>query len=442
MSISFSGLASGLDSGSIIDQMVAAERASQGPITTRKLELGRQKIVVSDLASKLSALASKAKAFTTAADARSFTATTSDSTRIGVAVSGSAQPGTYAIRVNSLARAETTVSRTFLSANAGVLGAGSVSIAAGTDTPVTITYGATDSLAAIADKINSSGARATASVLHDGTTYRLMINARDSGTAAALSFTDGGDSLALANPGNVKVIAEDAEIELNGITITRGTNVLSDVLPGVTLTLSKTHLVDDADTVIGVNSDAKGVRERVQGLLDSYNAVADVLDSQLRYDGVAKGQDTLFGDSMLRGLQLRFGALTTSERTHDAGTTSLGNLGISRDTHGKLTINSTKFDAAVAADPSALEDLLLGDGQVGMGKALSDLASEYTKSTDGLLAGKTKALDARIKGYTDQIDRIESSAVRLESTLSAQFSALEQLMVSLRNQQNYLSSLF
>ena len=440
--ITFSGLASGLDTASIVSQLVALERAPAQALESRKSDFTRHKTIVTDISTALKSVSEVANGLRTANDVRAFAATSSNEDRVGVTSSGSALPGTYAIRVNKLAQAETTASNAFATADAGVVGVGSVTLTVGTDTPVTINYDATHSLADIASMINDSDARASASVLYDGSQYRLMVSSNETGLSSAMTFSETGSVLGLAVPGNELVEAQDSEITLNTLTVTRPSNTLSDVLSGVTLELKETTQLADPDTVVTVERDLEGQREIVQEFVDKFNETTDLVNKQLTYNGVQKGTDTLFGDSTLQSVQRRLSSMATATYTHGASTTSLGEMGISIDVTGKLSIDAAKFDSAVTADPQALESLFAGSGGAdGLSQVFIDMVDAYTRTGDGILSAKNAGIDDRIDGIDDQIERIEENALALSERLERQFSALEQLVAELQTQQNFLNSI-
>lgn len=439
--ITFSGLASGLDTSSIIDQLVSLERAPATAMAQRRSATNQQISIVGDLVSKLKTLATKMEGFEDRTSVRAMAATSSDESRVAVVSAGDAQPGTYKMRVTSLAQAETSASRAFGTSGPGTLAAGSVGITVGADAPVTISWAATDSLADIASRINDSDARVSASVLFDGTSYRLMMTSQDTGTANALSFTNGGDPLVMAEV----VPPDDAVVVMNNIPITRSSNTFSDVVAGVTIELAAEHAAGEPDAVINVVPDHEATRDKLQEFVDGYNTLHDALSAQLSYTGTKKGDNTLFGDTTLRGLQGKLAAIITSEYAHGPlGSTSLGRLGLQLDNTGKMTINASKFDAAVSADPSALEHLFAGNPATageGLSKIFQDMVDAYTRSGDGILTAKSTALSGRIKVFDQQIERIETRASALEERLVQQFSALEQAMTALQGQMAYLSNI-
>ncbi len=430
--INFNGLATGLDTGSMIEQLVAVERSRASVYQQRVADLTRQGTIVNDLTSKLNTLRDRARGLDSAVELRSTKIGVSDDRHATFAVAGAA-PGSHSLRVHGLARAQTVSSALFDSAAAGVAGDGSVAITTGTAT-VNVAWTSSDSLAAIAQRVNDANAGVTASVLFDGSKYRLVATARATGTAAASTFVETGTPLGWSAPGAITAPATDASFTLDGITMTRGKNVVDDAIEGVSFTLRAAHTATDTDTTVEVNVDRDALRDKVKGLVEAYNAVGSVLDGQLRYDGTPKGRDTLFGDSTLRRLQ---GSLTRLVTDRHGGMT-LAEIGATVDRTGKLTFDQTKFDRAVTANPAAVETLLVAGG---LSSAFATLAEQHARTGDGTLAVKGKAFDAQLKAYRADITRIEDAATRTGDRLREQFSALERAVSTLRTQGSQLAAI-
>jgi flagellar hook-associated protein 2 len=434
MSVSFTGLASGIDSAALIDQLVAAEKRPADILTKKVSDLDSQGSIIDSLVSKLRAFGDRARGLDLASEIRSVKAERSDTGHVAVAVSGSASPSSHTLRVNTTARAQTVQSRAFASDTAGVLGNGSVTIDTASGNPVTVSWTSADSLSTIAGRINDANTGANAAVVFDGTSYRLVANAKQTGTAEAPTFVDGGDGLAWSDPANITLTARNASFVLDGIPITRGSNLVSDVLSGVTLTLTAAHGAGEADTIIDVKADGDAMRDKVKALVDSFNSVAATIDNQLRYTGTTKGTNTLYGDSTLRQLQGALGKLVTSEH----GGKTLAGIGIRLGTTGQLTIDQTKFDAALTADPAAVESLLVGGGFAGK---IAELSDTYTRAGDGILSTKGKAIDDRTAMYRKDIERIENAAEKTGDRLRAQFTALEKAISTMKTQSSQMMSI-
>ena len=429
--ITFSGLASGLDTGSLIDRLVSLERNSATTLSARQSDLNTQKSIVGSLSSAVSALGTAARGMDLDSEIRPRAATLSDTGKLSIAVAANASVGVHDLRVKQLATAEVRSSRLFDAATAGALATGGVDITVA-GTTKSVNWASTDSLDSIATKINSASAGVSASVLFDGTKHRLVVTSSTTGTAAAPTLVDRGDGLDLANAANVKIPATNAVLSIDGIDITRGSNVVSDALAGVTFTLNAPHAVGDPTTKATVALDQKSLTDKIKSIVTAYNSVNAALHVQLDYNGTTKGSNTLFGDSSLRQLQ---GALaSTMSRAY--GGSNLGILGLSRDKTGGLTFDESKLAAALASDPDAIAKVFVTGG---FATAVGALADTYTQSTSGILAVKSQSLVDRHKSLQSQIDRINKGADALQHRLENQFSALEQAMSALRNQSAYIS---
>ena len=432
MAISFSGLASGLDTGSLIDQLVAVENSRAKALVSRQNDLNTKKSIVSSLGAALANLGNLAKGMDLASEVQPRKATVSDA-RVAVAASSTAAPGTYDLRVKQLAQAQSTVSRGLSSSGAGVLGDGGVTITVG-GVAKSVAWTSADSLDAIATKINAANAGVSASVLYDGAAYRLVTIATGSGEAAAPTFVDTGDGLDLANASNIKVPAKDAIVTINGLDVSRPTNVMSDVIAGLTLTLGSVPASTEPSTKITVAQDTDAITTKVKDLVAAFNSVNGALHVQLDYTGTTKGANTLFGDSTLRQLQQQIGRLASSEY----GSSNLAMIGITRDKTGAMTLDSSKLVAAITADPDALAKVFVTGG---FATSISSLTETYTRAGDGLFATKTQSFTDRSKGLQAQIDRIYAGADSLKARLEKQFSTLESAMSDLRRQSSALTSM-
>ncbi|MBP8808568.1 MAG: flagellar filament capping protein FliD [Kofleriaceae bacterium] len=431
--ISFNGLATGLDTGSMIDQLVAAEKASATALRQRVADLGRQGTILDDLTTRLTGLRDRARGIDTAGDLRAVKVTPTSTDRLGVAVSAAAQPATHSLAVEGLARAQVVTSRTFTTADAGIAGAGAVDIttAAGT---TSVSWTASDSLADLAARINSADAGVSASVLFDGAAYRLVATARATGLAAAPTFVESGAGLGWSTPANVSITAADARFTLDGIPMTRPGNVVADALTGVTLTLKASHGAGVAADAFEVGPDHEAVTAKVKGLADAWNAAANLVNDQLSYTGTKKGSDTLFGDSALRELQRGMGRLATEEH----GGATLARLGVRFERNGRLVVDDSKLTAALTADPAAAEALFV-DG--GLADRIASLADVYARAGDGALVRKGQRLDTQSAAYQQQIERIEAAATRLGDRLREQFSRMEQTVAMLQQQGQRLQAI-
>lgn len=219
-----------------------------------------------------------------------------------------------------------------------------------------------DSLSDIADRITTQVSGVTATVVQesvDGTTYSKLQIVGDSGTP-----TFGDPDNILSTLGILqKQIADqlqapqDAEIELDGITVTRSSNTISDIVNGVTINL----LGADPSTTIHlqVADDIDAVQSSVENLIEQFNSVMDLFAEQLSYDPDTEESGVLFGDFTLVNLQARLRQSVTAPVLGLTGDYTLpAQLGISSDIEDHISLDSDQFRAAYDDDPSAVAALL------------------------------------------------------------------------------------
>src|SRR4051812_9852783 len=140
--VSFSGLASGFDTGALIDKLVSAEKTQATGYQKQQSTLSSKQNVVDALTSSMSSLGSFARDLAVPSSLQMRTASSSDA-HLSVTVSGTATPSVHSVRVNNTAAAQVATSRTFTSADAGVVANGNVQIT-GNGTTATVSYSATD----------------------------------------------------------------------------------------------------------------------------------------------------------------------------------------------------------------------------------------------------------------------------------------------------------
>jgi flagellar hook-associated protein 2 len=430
--VSFSGLASGLDTSSLIAKLVSAEKSSETQYTSQQTTISNQKSAIDALTSAVASLGSLADDLALPSTLQMRTASSSDS-HVSVAASGTATATVHDVRVNQLAAAQVASSNTYTGDTAGIAGTGSVQITSGT-TVATINYDSTDTLSSIASKINNQNAGVSASVLFDGTTYRLMVASKTTGTANAATFVETGTGLGLSTAANIKVPAKDAKLSIDGVDVVRSSNVIDDAIPGLTITASSVQSATDPDSTVTVANDTSSLTDKLNSFVTAFNSVAGAVSSQLTYNASATSQSALFGDSTLRGLQ----GVLSAFASQTFGSMHLDDLGLSLDQDGLMSLDSTKLTAALQANPDAMTSLFVGGG---FAKSISDMSKMYSEAGDGVLVTKSSGLDDQNKLLQDEIDQIEANATALQTRLQTQLTAMEQAVSSMQSQSSYISSM-
>ncbi|MEP6860383.1 MAG: flagellar filament capping protein FliD [Deltaproteobacteria bacterium] len=430
--VSFSGLSSGLDTASLIAKLVAAEKSSETQYTRQQTTISSQKSVVDALTSAVASLGSMADDLALPSTLQMRTASSSD-THVSVAASGTASSTVHDVRVNQIAAAQVASSNTYTADTAGIAGSGTLGITSGA-TSAMVTYDATDTLSSIATKINNANAGVSASVLFDGTNYRLMVASKTTGTANAATFVETGTGLGVSNAANIKVPAKDAKLTIDGVDIVRSKNLIDDAVPGLTITANSIQAATDPDSSVTVSNDSSSLTAKLNSFVSAFNSVAGAVTSQLTYNASATSQSALFGDSTLRSLQ---GALGTFA-SQTFGTMHLDDLGMSLDKDGLMTLDATKLSTALQSNPDAITGLFVTGG---FAKVISGMSKMYSEAGDGILVTKSAGLTVRSKLLQDSIDQIEQNATALQTRLQAQFTQMEAALSTMQSQSSYITQM-
>ena len=466
--ITFSGLATGIDTSSIVSQLMALERAPEQILTNQKTTLQTQASEYSKLSSLLTTLQSTMAGMNTASTFSAKTVSVADSTVASATATGSAQAGNHTLKVTSLAQSQTLISESstnsgYASDTAQNFGTGTITIANSADPthPVTVNIDSTNnSLQGIAAAINASGANVTASVVNDGsgTPYRLAIIGKDTNTYSVTAGLTGGtyDAPTFAE----KVTASQAVFQLDGIDMTRTTNTITDAIPGVTLNLLSPN--DPAKTTISIGNDTAGVTNKINSFITAYNNVLNLINQDTAYDSTSNTAGPLFGDStvstVLDSLQT---VLTNAVSGLTGSYTSLSQIGINSDAKtGLLSINTDSTQGPTLSD--ALNNDFNGvvslftqnTGTYGLNLNQYGIAEEFNQQIDTLIkpdlgGSDSGIISARVQGLNDNMTDIDNQIadmeVRLsaeEDSLNAQFTAMESTVSDTQAWGNQLLAAF
>jgi len=437
--ISFGGIGSGMDTEGIVTALTNVERQGQQTLQSKLTATNSSISNLSSVSSLLSKLKSASDALDTAAEVGSYKASSS-SAAVVVSASGLATPGKYSLTVEKLAKEQRTYSDSITSVGTALNQAGTLRLGVGSGDTKDVTIGTADTIDDVIGKINSSGLRVTASSFYDGSSYRIQLRGQDTGAANALSISELGTSFGFTVPENTVQQAQDAKLQLDGFTIKSATNQVTGAIRGVTLALT----AESATAVtVAVDNDPDSLKTKLNALVDSYNAVVSKV-KELAGSSSAKAKDPgLAGDSTLRSLTSRLSSALQTQIGSGSYTT-LGSIGLSLDRSGKLSLDSTKFDKATAADSAAVTKLLSGvdGGAQGVMDVVSSAVDNFTRTGTGLLVGRSDALSATTKRLQSRIDAEETRINRYADMLRKQFTQMDTQVASYNAQSTYLTQNF
>jgi flagellar hook-associated protein 2 len=415
---------SGLDIDALVGGLVAAARTPISLLTSRKAQLDSATQTLGAISTRLSSLKTATSALSTRSGFASSTITASSGALTGQ-VTGQTTPGTYAVTVTQLAQAQRTRSDVRASATDAMNESGTLDLQVGGATPVQITVEPTDSLSAVATKINQSGARIKASVLDTGSGYRLVVGGMDTGAASSFVLNQQGFDLGLETAENQVQVAQDAQLTVDGTSITRGSNQVRDAIAGVTLTLTEATVA----TSVTVAPDSSALREKLDAFVTAYNGLVSDAHAATGFGSVAATNRTLAGDRVVRSALGAVRRAAGDPVTGLVGTVrSLADVGLEFDNDGKLSLDASKLDAALAADAGAVEKLFVSDPTAGTVSAMDRVVAAievHATGTDARIKAHSATLQSRSSRLDAERSKMEQRLLAYEAQLRKQFIAME-----------------
>jgi flagellar hook-associated protein 2 len=434
---SVSGLVSGLDTSTLVSQLIAVERNSQ---TLLKAKLTTEQSNVSKLQALNKALASLTTSAEklTKADAWKAFGVTSSSTKVTATATTAATPGSVSFTVNQLASAH-AVSSADSAALTDTVVTGDASKVQLTlpDGTVSEIDAKSGSLSDLVAGLNATGTGVKAGLIKlDDGSYRLRVASSATGADAAFTLTasDGSDLLGGAT---VLTQGRDASITVGADTLTSATNMFAGVVTGLDITLGSGLTAGEA-VDLTVTQDTASVTASVQSLVEAVNTLIADMDSATAYSSSSSGSSktgTLAGDTQVRSVR---NALLDSVYPADGST--MAGLGIQTDRYGKLVFDEAAFTKALKADPDKVAAAFTAGTGAGFAERVRKVADGASDSIDGTIT-------SAIKGRTSSIDRLQDSIdawdLRLElrqATLTKQFTAMETALSALNSQSSWLTA--
>ncbi len=388
-----SGLSSGFDWRSMVDQLMAIEKRPVDLIEKQKTQYETQLTEWRSFNTQLLSLKTAAEALSKPVNFNTFSSSmTSDNADIdaedllSVSTNSHAEKGTYTITINNIATAQKIGSASFAS--------GTNDLGSGYNGDIiingkTITISETDGLDDVRNKINGADAGVTASLIrYSDTDYRLNLTSDDTG-AEGISLENGSATDILQALGwtdsegvvNEIVVGKDASFLLDGVAVTSADNNIDDVLTGVTFKLTG----DDAATTITLNieRDTSAIENKIKTFVDAYNEVSSYINKQQTYN---KENETtggvLFGDGTLSSIKSDLTSLLVDPVWGVSSKFSImGLAGIHLDSNNQLSIDSEELGGYLESNFSDIQKLFSVNGTSTSGSI------EYVYSTNSTKSG-------------------------------------------------------
>jgi flagellar hook-associated protein 2 len=439
-SISFGGLATGLDTAALVEQLMSLERKPLTLMESDKIWLNNRLTAFQEFDSKLNGFLSKIEDMGTVEELRARDVALSSEDFFTATASSEAPPSNYQLEVVSRAQVQKDVSQGYASKTVHEFGTGDLTLTVGENDPVTIEITAeNNSMEGIMEAINEADAGVTASVINDGTEnpYRLVLTGENVATDFTLDFSGltGGTydipALITTQP------AQQAHIRVDNIDIYGESNTLDEAIPGVTLDLLQAEEGTLTNLTVSIDHDA--IEQKVKDFISGYNDVVSFVTNQSTFGDSSSG--VLGGNSSLNSIKRHLQTMLTERISTSGDFSSLTQLGLETQRNGTLTLDEDILSDAISNNLDSVEKLFAGEGEVeGIASRFENYLEALTDSSDGFLAGRKESTTSNIKRIDNRIEATEMRLEKREQYLTDQFTSLELLVSQLNAQGDYLTS--
>ncbi|MGZ8378627.1 MAG: flagellar filament capping protein FliD [Gemmatirosa sp.] len=423
---SFTGVASGIDYRTLVDQLIALDRRPADRMQATIAANTKRKDAFNQFQTLLTTLRTSAESLKTGAPLDTFSAVVQGNGTAGRALVAAttgegAVPGSFSLEVKARATAQKTVGTVGFGAAALGL-TGEFTLTPNGGTAQTVTLDGTETLSGVRDKINALTAQTglQAAIISGGASdSRLVLTGTKTGEMGRVALDDVApasivDALGIRTP---QTTANDSELLIDGqITVRRSSNTVSDAIPGVTLALLEAE--PGRTVTLNVTRQASAATDAAKKFVEAYNAVQNFVKAQTGQGGA------LLGDSLVRGVhsQLAQIGVGAGANTLPGDMTSLGALGFSVAKDGTLSLDTAKFDAAAS---SRLGDLkaVLAD-RMGAFSTYIDPLSQ----TGGTLDTREQNLETSNGSLTARITEIDGRLEKKRAAMLVQWSRFESTL--------------
>jgi flagellar hook-associated protein 2 len=467
--LSSPGVGSNLDVKTIVSQLMAAEQLPLTLLTKTEASYNAKLSAFGSLKSALSTFQQAAQTLNLSTTFAAVKSSVADSSVLGAAMSGAPAAGSYNIEVKSLAQSQKLISSGYASADA-VVGSGTLTIDIGSysdgatppvsfsavadSTPIALTIDSTNNtLTGIRDAINGAHAGVSATIINDGSSFRLALTSTESGLSKTVRLgvaeTGGAGLGQLAYDGSTggvsgltqNVAATNAVIKVDGVTITKPSNTITDAIQGMTLNLSKTTAAG-VTTQLTLTRDTSNVVTAIDTFVKAYNTVSKQIADATAYNTATGTGSVLTGDATARTLQAQLRtAMSSSVGGAQAGLRTLSEIGVSFQSDGSLVVDAAKRDKVLADPAKDVQKLFVtsSDGTLGIGARLNSLVSGLIFGSDAVLNGRVDGLNKAIKDIGTQRTAQNLRLATLETRYNAQFSALDTMISKMNSTSAFLT---
>lgn len=441
MSIRINGLASGLPPN-LVDQVIEAERMPVKQMQDQKVKIEDKVKLVTDLETKINDIS---KSMGAIVGAKGFVDKKLNSSFPEI-VNGTLDPeradaGEWSLEVLQLASKPSVVTGGFSDKDKTTMGVGYIKFDTMDGEKEVYISEDNSTLEKIAAQINGANIGIRAVIVNDRSDkedcYKLEIAGLKTGDDNEVKFPtvyflDGQQDFQFTGTNKAK----NAIYKLDGHQFESAENMISDLIPGVTLDLKKA--VPNQPIRVNITENYEIIAGKIKAFVDSYNAALGFVQGQNKLNPDKNGNPRLGplgGDSMLRMTESRLREIIQDVQHTNSKFNRIIQLGVEFNRNGTLNFNQDKFTKIVNSEPLEVVEFLKGDQtKTGFIPNMKRRLSAVVDPQSGVVTSRKKSMQDRTRQIDKRIESKEKSLERREAQLRNQFAKMEEAMSKIQTQ--------
>jgi flagellar hook-associated protein 2 len=420
---SIDGLVSGLDTTSIIEGLVSLQKSQVDRLNVKKSEILTEQAAFQGVEARLLSLKSSMSRLnrSTGSVFDQTTASSSDESILTVTSESKAIPGSYNVRVNSLARAHQIGSQGF-SDPSTTISTGTISFQVGDRSATEITIDTSNNTVdGLVNAINTQSDDVSASIVYDqgNSAHRILLTSKYTGEANEISVTNN-----LITPTGSEVLpdfsgaaiqdATNAQLQLGSgagaIVAEYDSNVIDGLIDNVTLNLESADASKDIN--LKVTRDTESAKIAIEGFVENYNSMIQYIDDQTAFNTSTNTASPLLGNRTVSTLKTTLSSMVTeSVPGLSSSVNRFSQLGIDIDNGGKLIINSSELESALQGNTDGIEPTDI--------QRVFGMSGVSDNSGVSFLLGSTRTQASTSSYQVDILQSAERGSVTATSVLDA-----------------------
>ncbi len=305
---------------------------------------------------------------------------------------------------------------------------------------IRISTDAETTLTSLAEQINAlADSPVNANVLSLGTGgARLLLNGKQSGNIGRVAIeTDIGISFSETSRAQDALLSFGGDDLNGGVLVSSSNNDFEGLIQDVRLTVDG---VSDSPVTINISENNSGISRQIETFIDQYNSLRDKLAELTDFDEATQSVGLLFGSGAALRIDTTFSNFLSGQFRGAGSIGSLGQLGISLNEEGKLTFDQSKFNAAIEADPEAVQEFFTNEDS-GFSVKAKAVADRLAGVDNGVLLNRSTALQAQIDQNNQRIGSMNLRLDRQRTRLLTQFYNMETTISRLQQNLTALNQL-